>query len=74
MNTSPTIQSIEAILVDLPTIRAHKLAMTTLSRQTLVIVRLRTDDGIIGLGVQLDLDKLAFYRRDRASQSVAVTA
>ena len=27
-----------------------------------------------GLGVQLDADKLAFYRRDRVSQSVAVTA
>jgi muconate cycloisomerase len=27
-----------------------------------------------GLGVQLDLDKLAHYRRDRASQAVAVTA
>ena len=27
-----------------------------------------------GLGVELDLDKLDFYRRDRASQSVAVTA
>src|SRR5207253_27475 len=27
-----------------------------------------------GLGVQLDADKFAFYRRDRASQSVAVTA
>jgi muconate cycloisomerase len=27
-----------------------------------------------GLGMQLDLDKLDFYRRDRASQPVAVTA
>ena len=27
-----------------------------------------------GLGVQLDPDKLAFYRRDRASHSVAVKA
>jgi len=27
-----------------------------------------------GLGVQLDTDKLAFYRRDRASHTIAVTA
>ena len=27
-----------------------------------------------GLGVQLDADKFAFYRRDRASRAIAVTA
>ena len=50
MNTSPTIQSIEAVLVDLPTIRAHKLAMTTMMRQTLVIVRLVCSEGFTGIG------------------------
>ena len=35
-----TVSSIEAILVDLPTIRAHQLAMATMQQQTLVIVRL----------------------------------
>ena len=45
-----TVTSVEAILVDLPTIRAHQLAMTTMQRQTLVIVRLRCSDGIEGIG------------------------
>jgi muconate cycloisomerase len=40
------ITSVKAILVDLPTIRAHQLAMTTMQQQTLVIVRLRSSDGI----------------------------
>src|SRR5688572_19447704 len=49
MNT-PRIQAIEAILVDLPTIREHRLAMTTIRKQSSVIVRLRCDDGVDGIG------------------------
>ena len=48
--TPPRIQDIEAILVDLPTIREHRLAMTTMLKQTLVIVRVHCDDGIEGIG------------------------
>jgi muconate cycloisomerase len=57
---TPTIQSIEAILVDLPTIRAHQLAMTTMQRQTLVIVRLRSDDGIEGIGEATTIGGLSY--------------
>src|SRR5690349_7676126 len=60
MNTDPTIQSIEAIVVDLPTIRAHKLAMTTMMRQTLVIVRLVCSDGIVGIGEATTIGGLAY--------------
>ncbi|MGF6527957.1 muconate/chloromuconate family cycloisomerase [Variovorax sp. PvP013] len=60
MNTSPLIQSIEAIVVDLPTIRAHKLAMTTLMRQTLVIVRLACSDGVVGIGEATTIGGLAY--------------
>ena len=59
MNTSPSIQSIEAILVVLPTIRAHKLAMTTMMRQTLVIVRLLCSDGLTGIGEATTIGGLA---------------
>ncbi|BCQ63272.1 hypothetical protein PBOI14_50220 [Pseudomonas sp. Boi14] len=44
------IESIETIIVDLPTIRPHKLAMHTMQNQTLVLIRLRCADGIEGLG------------------------
>ncbi|RBA54687.1 muconate cycloisomerase, partial [Stutzerimonas zhaodongensis] len=39
------IESIQAIIVDLPTIRPHKLAMHTMQKQTLVIIRMRCSDG-----------------------------
>jgi muconate cycloisomerase len=50
MTTSPKIENIETFLVDLPTIRPHKLSMTVMSGQTLMIVRIRCSDGITGIG------------------------
>ncbi|HEV8078921.1 MAG TPA: muconate/chloromuconate family cycloisomerase [Marinobacter sp.] len=55
-----TIQSIEAILVDIPTIRPHKLSMTTMGVQTMVIVRLRDSDGVEGLGEATTIGGLAY--------------
>lgn len=72
MNTSPTIQSIEAILVDLPTIRAHKLAMTTMMRQTLVIVRLVCSDGITGIGEATTIGGLAYGEQSPESIKSAI--
>lgn len=68
MNTNPTIQSIDAVLVDLPTIRAHKLAMTTMMRQTLVIVRLTCSDGITGIGEATTIGGLAYG--DQSPESI----
>lgn len=68
MNPSPTIQSIEAILVDLPTIRAHKLAMTMMMRQTLVIVRIVCSDGITGIGEATTIGGLAYG--DQSPESI----
>ncbi|WP_296558515.1 muconate/chloromuconate family cycloisomerase [Pigmentiphaga sp.] len=56
----PCIESIEAVLVDLPTIRAHQLAMTVMNVQTLVIVRLRCSDGAEGLGEATTIGGLSY--------------
>ena len=60
MNTHPTIHSIDAVLVDLPTIRAHKLAMATMTNQTLVIVRVVCSDGLTGIGEATTIGGLAY--------------
>ncbi|QQZ44838.1 muconate cycloisomerase family protein [Pseudomonas sp. SK3(2021)] len=57
---SSAIESIETIIVDLPTIRPHKLAMHTLQNQTLVLIRLRSIDGIEGLGEATTIGGLAY--------------
>lgn len=54
------IENLSAIIVDLPTIRPHKLAMHTMQNQTLVILRLRCSDGIEGLGEATTIGGLAY--------------
>ena len=54
------ITNVEAILVDLPTIRPHQLAMATMQQQTLVIVLVRTSDGIEGIGEATTIGGLSY--------------
>ncbi|WP_454910715.1 enolase C-terminal domain-like protein [Stutzerimonas chloritidismutans] len=54
------IESIQAIVVDLPTIRPHKLAMHTMQKQTLVVIRAKCSDGIEGIGESTTIGGLAY--------------
>ncbi|MDG5496945.1 muconate cycloisomerase family protein [Niveispirillum sp. BGYR6] len=54
------IVSIDTCLVDLPTIRPHVLAMATMQVQTLVIVRIRTQDGVEGIGEATTIGGLSY--------------
>ncbi len=54
------IEAIQTYLVDLPTIRPHKLSMATMACQTMVIVRMRHSDGIEGLGEGTTIGGLAY--------------
>jgi len=65
------ITSVEAIVVDLPTIRAHQLAMATMQQQTLVIVRLRLSDGIEGLGEATTIGGLSYG--DESPEGIKLT-
>lgn len=44
------IAKIETFIVDLPTIRGHQLSMTTMTVQSSVIVKIYTENGVVGLG------------------------
>ena len=55
-----TITAIETILVDVPTIRPHILAMTTMRCQTLCLIRLTCSDGIVGIGEATTIGGLAY--------------
>ncbi|MEN7528325.1 MULTISPECIES: muconate/chloromuconate family cycloisomerase [unclassified Cupriavidus] len=66
-----TISSIEAILVDLPTIRAHQLAMATMQQQTLVIVRMRCSDGVEGIGEATTIGGLSYG--DESPEGIKLT-
>ena len=54
------IERVSAVIVDLPTIRPHKLAMHTLHKQTLVVIRVQCSDGIEGIGESTTIGGLAY--------------
>lgn len=54
------ITGVETILVDVPTIRPHVLAMATMNVQTLCLVRLRCSDGLEGIGEATTIGGLAY--------------
>lgn len=60
MTSHPRIEQVETFLVDLPTIRPHQLSMTTMSGQTLMIVRIRTSDGVVGVGEGTTIGGLSY--------------
>ena len=64
------IQSIETILADIPTVRAHKLSVATMRTQTLVLVRIRCDDGIEGWGEATTIGGLNYG--DESPESIKV--
>jgi muconate cycloisomerase len=54
------IRHIETFLVDVPTIRPHKLSVATMNTQTLVLVRVQCEDGIEGWGEATTIGGLAY--------------
>lgn len=61
MTAAPVkIDSVETILVDVPTIRPHRLSVATMNCQTLVLVRIRCADGIVGVGEGTTIGGLAY--------------
>jgi muconate cycloisomerase len=54
------VEQVETILLDLPTIRPHRLSMTTMHRQTLVLVRIHCSDGTVGVGEGTTIGGLSY--------------
>ncbi|RTZ47598.1 muconate cycloisomerase [Candidimonas sp. SYP-B2681] len=46
----PTIVDVTTHILDIPTIRPHKMSVATMQNQTIVLVRIKTSDGIEGIG------------------------
>ncbi len=53
-------KSIETLLVEIPTIRPHKMAVATMQTQTLVLVKVSTEDGFIGWGEATTIGGLGY--------------
>ncbi|WP_313295618.1 muconate/chloromuconate family cycloisomerase [Diaphorobacter sp.] len=72
LNASATIDRVETILVDLPTIRPHQLSMATMNGQTLMLVRLYCSDGTVGVGEGTTIGGLAYGAESPEGMKLAI--
>ncbi|MDO5647513.1 muconate/chloromuconate family cycloisomerase [Paracoccus sp. (in: a-proteobacteria)] len=69
---APVIERVETLLVDLPTIRPHKLSVATMNGQTLMLVRLHCSDGITGIGEGTTIGGLAYCGESPEGMKLAI--
>ncbi|EJL80633.1 enolase superfamily enzyme related to L-alanine-DL-glutamate epimerase [Herbaspirillum sp. CF444] len=73
LRLSPTsIETVDVLLLDVPTIRPHRLSMTTMHRQTLVLVRITGNDGVTGFGEATTIGGLAYGEESPESIKVNI--
>ncbi|QJD15505.1 muconate/chloromuconate family cycloisomerase [Paracoccus sanguinis] len=60
------------MLVDLPTIRPHKLSVATMNGQTLMLVRITCSDGVTGVGEGTTIGGLAYGGESPESMKLAI--
>ncbi len=60
MKKNPKIISVEVAILDLPTIRPHKLSMATMKNQTMVITKITSEDGISGWGESTTIGGMSY--------------
>ncbi|MCO8043400.1 muconate/chloromuconate family cycloisomerase [Acinetobacter bohemicus] len=63
-------KSVETLLLQIPTIRPHKMAVATMQTQTLVLVKITTEDGYVGWGEATTIGGLGYG--DESPESVKV--
>ncbi|KFX63304.1 Muconate cycloisomerase 1-1 [Paraburkholderia fungorum] len=72
--SSVTIERIETCLVDLPTIRPHKLSVATMYGQTLMLVKVYCTDGAVGIGEGTTIAGMAYGPESPEAMKLAIDA
>lgn len=54
------ITKVESCIIDLPTCRPHKLSMTTMRNQSMVLLKIHSSDGIVGIGEGTTIGGLSY--------------
>lgn len=67
-----TIDRVETLLLDLPTIRPHQLAMATMHGQTMMVVRIYCSDGSFGIGEGTTIGGLAYGAESPEGMKLAI--
>lgn len=69
---TPVVERVETLLVDLPTIRPHKLSVATMDGQTLMLVKVHCSDGITGIGEGTTIGGLAYGGESPEGMKLAI--
>lgn len=72
MSGAPVIESIETLLLDVPTIRPHKLSVAMMKGQTLMLVRIRCSDGVVGIGEGTTIGGLSYSGESPEGMKLAI--
>lgn len=72
LRTAPFVERIETLLVDLPTIRPHKLSVATMNGQTLMLVKIHCSDGVVGIGEGTTIGGMAYGAESPESMKLAI--
>ena len=67
-----SIDHIETIIVDIPTIRGHVLSMTTMQQQSIVLVSIRFADGSEGIGEGTTIGGMSYGPESPESIKLAI--
>ncbi len=59
-SAAPVVTQVDTVILDLPTIRPHKLSVATMNGQVLTLVRIHCSDGITGIGECTTIGGLAY--------------
>jgi muconate cycloisomerase len=59
-SAAPVVTRVDTVILDLPTIRPHKLSVATMNGQVLTLVRIHCSDGITGIGECTTIGGLAY--------------
>ena len=66
------IESVDTLIIDLPTIRPHVLAMATMHHQSIVLVRIRDTDGVEGVGEGTTIGGFSYCEESPESTKLAI--
>ncbi|HVJ42912.1 MAG TPA: muconate/chloromuconate family cycloisomerase [Dongiaceae bacterium] len=66
------IDHIETFILDLPTIRPHRLSVATMNGQSLMVVRIYTSDGVVGIGEGTTIGGLSYGPESPEGMKLAI--
>lgn len=72
VTTGAVVERVETFLLDLPTIRPHRLSIATMTGQTLMLVKVHCADGVTGIGEGTTIGGLAYGGESPESMKLAI--